>query len=429
MLMESLQTNIMQDRVDGNKLRFLLYCHDTFGLGHLRRAISLATHFIETLPKAEVLIATGSSFAHSFVLPPRVDYVKLPAVTKMSSGGYRARNLNMEFSTIRDLRATILRETARAYRPDVFLVDHAPQGLKGEALSTLAMLKYTQPACIRVLGLRDIVDASNIIQKTWHEEGVYQTLEQDYDLILVYGSKELYDIAEEYRLPASISHKLRYCGYLDRVKDTGQTEDPSRTDSPAQQLVVVTAGGGGDGFPLMRDYLLGLQQLAAFPFTNVLLTGPLMDQGEQDDLRKLAAALPADKVRIESFLPDPLPLLRAADLVVAMAGYNTVCELLALKQRMLLVPRTVPRQEQMLRAAMLARHGLAQMLSPDVLTPGSLIEKVQHSLSQPRPDSSQLIDAGISFKGQASARNAILEEIDHQSAQPWMIEQIVEQVA
>src|SRR5512135_3468595 len=131
-----------QEYFRDTKLRFLLYCHDTYGLGHIRRTLALARHFTRQIPGAEVLIATGSPVAHSFVLPPRVDYVKLPAVTKMNTGDYRARSLNLEFDAIRDLRAAILHETARVYRPDVFLVDHAPQGLKGEALSTLAMLKH-----------------------------------------------------------------------------------------------------------------------------------------------------------------------------------------------------------------------------------------------------------------------------------------------
>ena len=424
MQMLSMSSSLFENRVVDNKMRFLFYCHDTYGLGHIRRALSLAAHFTETMPNAEVLIVTGSPFAHSFALPPHVDYVKLPAVTKMNSGAYRARSLDLEFSSIRDLRASILRETVRSYRPNVFLVDHAPQGLKGEALPALAMLKYTQPECLRVLGLRDIVDSSQVIQKTWSAEGIYQTLEQDYDLILVYGTRGLYDIAEEYRLPASIDQRIRYCGYLDRVKDVS----PSTQASSSRPLVMLTAGGGGDGFPMMRDYLLGLGQLTNVPFDSVLLTGPLMDEAEQNELRGLATFLPADKVRIESFLPDPLPLLHSADLVVAMAGYNTTCELLALNQRMLLVPRIVPRQEQLIRASILSQHGLAQMLSPEHMTPESLIASVQRALLQPHPNASQLAAAGISFEGQTSAREAILEALELRSAQPWAIERVVEHV-
>jgi len=411
----------VNDHLASHRMRFLLYCHDTFGLGHLRRTLALAAHFTEILPDTEALIVTGSPLAHSFVLPPRVDYIKLPAVTKLNTGGYQARNLDMEFEAIRDLRATILREAVRAYRPNVFLVDHAPQGMKGEAISALAMLKHSQPECLRVLGLRDIVDAGHVIRKTWREEGVYQTLEQDYDLILVYGSRKLFDIGQEYRLPARIGQHVRYCGYLDRLKDASPNTEASPISPAANPLVALTAGGGGDGFPLLRDYLLGLRQMKEIRYGSVLLTGPLMDETEQNELRRLANGLPADKVRIESFLPNPLPLLQAAELVVAMAGYNTTCELLALKQRMLLVPRTVPRQEQLIRASLLARRGLAQMLRPEHLTPQTLIASVQHALLRQRPDAAHLAAAGISFAGQTVAGQAILEELGHRNTLPWVI--------
>ena len=52
-----------------------------------------------------------------------------------------------------------------------------------------------------------------------------------------------------------------------------------------------------------------------------------------------------------------------------MGGYNSVCELLASGARTLLVPRARPRTEQLVRAECLARHGLVEVLHPDVLSP------------------------------------------------------------
>lgn len=400
------------------RIRFLLYCHDTFGLGHIRRTLSLATSFTSLLPNAEVVIVTGSPMAHAFTLPPKVDYIKLPAVTKMSNGTYKALHLDMDFAAIRDVRATLLLDIAKAYSPDVFLVDHAPQGLKGEVLPTLAYLRNSNPTCLRVLGLRDIVDERTITRHAWIREGIYNTLEQDYDLILVYGSQHLYDISKEYALPTKVEQRVRYCGYLDRVTDTHPANDNDSFSQriatlhnaltpQAERLIVLTAGGGGDGFPLLHAYLSGLQQLPANPFTSVLITGPLMELQEQRKLNELAAAFPTGKVRIETFLPDPLPLLGAANLVVTMAGYNTVCELLALQQRMLLVPRTHPRQEQLVRATLLAQHGLAHMLHPDKLTPQRLLDGIFSALAQPQQPSRE----NISFQGQIMATEAIIDEL------------------
>lgn len=391
-------------------IRFLHYCHDDYGLGHLRRALALAKYFTETTPNSEALIVTGSAMAHAFTLPPRIDYVKLPAVTRMGNGAYRARSLEFDFDAIRNMRATLLRKATQAYRPDVFMVDHAPQGLKGEALPTLEMLRKSQPDCLRVLGLRDITDSSSIVRQDWRNEGVYQTLEQDYDLILVYGSQELYDIHREYELPPAVAPRVHYCGYLDRVAPPSPSNDQVHAyRSGHEPLVLVTAGGGGDGFPLIRDYLLGLRQLGSIPFSSVIFTGPLMNEEHAAQLRELQAGLPEKQVRVESFVPDLVPLLRSADLVVAMAGYNTTAELLRLQQRMLLVPRSTPKQEQLIRASLLAKHGLAQMLPIETLTPEQLMNGVQQALALPRPQPHQLAAAGISFQGQALAQQAILE--------------------
>lgn len=397
------------------RLRFLFYCHDTFGLGHFRRTLSLAQHFTARQPDAEALIVTGSPLSSAFELPPRVDFLKLPAVTKQSDGTYAASSLSLPFAALRDLRATLLLEAARAYRPDVFLVDHAPLGLKSEAVPTLTFLQTMHPTCLRVLGLRDILDAGHLVRQDWTQEGVYRTLEHAYHLLLVYGSRQFFDLVTEYALSPAVARRVHFCGYLDRLTTIfPQPVTPPPTDvwrefSPAPgRLVVLTTGGGGDGFSLMQAYLVGLSQQAMPAWRSVLLTGPLMSTRELAILRDLAARLPAGLVRLEAFLPDPLPLFTAADLVVSMAGYNTVCELLALRQRTLLIPRVTPRQEQLVRARLLARQGLAQMLHPEHLTPERLLDLVQHGLEQPRPREEQFVAAGISFHGQARAAEAVL---------------------
>jgi predicted glycosyltransferase len=372
------------------------------------------------LPDAEALIVTGSPLAHAFELPPRVDYIKLPAVTKRSDGTYAAQSLTLELTAMRDLRAVLLRETAKAYQPDVFLVDHAPLGLKREVLPTLTFLRTSRPTCLCVLGLRDILDARHLVRHSWTQEGVYSILEQLYHLILVYGSQQFFDIVTEYALLPTVAQRVRFCGYLDRLttafsESVATHTDPRVTDlrrelAPyADRLVVLTAGGGGDGFPLMHAYLLGLGRLEKPAFTSVLVTGPLMEANELRMLRELAATLPEGTVRIEPFLPNPLLLFAAADLVVSMAGYNTVCELLALGQRTLLVPRFTPRKEQLVRATLLAERGLVHMLHPEHLTPEKLIDLVLHSLLQPRPRAEQLVEAGIVFHGQTIATQAMLE--------------------
>lgn len=396
--------------------RFMFYSHDTFGLGHIRRTLAIASHIAATVPNSEALIVTGSPLADTFTMPPHVDFIKLPAVTKHADGSYGARTLRLDFDSIRELRARLLREAAHVYAPDVFLVDHAPLGLRGEALPALRMLRATRPQCLRVLGLRDIVDSATKVRCAWTQEGVYAALEQLYDQILVYGCEQIYDVATQYALQPAIRQRLHYCGYLDRVPPeyvhpSEQMRGRLRTARRAwaaddQRLVVVTAGGGGDGFTLLRSYAQSLQSRAP-DVASVLLTGPLMSEVEVRTLRELAAALPTPSVRVEVFLPDPLPLLASADLVVSMAGYNTVCEVLALERRSLLVPRTTPREEQLVRARLLRERGLADLLNPDDLAPESMAAAVERALARLRPSRLAQSLAGFRWGGQHAAARAL----------------------
>src|ERR671934_149188 len=73
--------------------RLLMYTHDTYGLGHLRRSLAIAGHLSCAIPGLTTLLVTGSPVAHHFTLPARTDYVKLPSVVKTGDEQYRARGV------------------------------------------------------------------------------------------------------------------------------------------------------------------------------------------------------------------------------------------------------------------------------------------------------------------------------------------------
>src|SRR5690348_9742456 len=73
--------------------RILLYSHDTFGLGNIRRTLLLAQELIDQYPRAAVLLITGSQMIHSFRIPEGVDYVKLPCLDRIDAERYESRFL------------------------------------------------------------------------------------------------------------------------------------------------------------------------------------------------------------------------------------------------------------------------------------------------------------------------------------------------
>jgi len=104
-------------------LRILTYSHDSFGLGHLRRSVTLATALVARGRSVHALCLTGSPVPDLFALPERCDLVKLPSIGKDREGGYVARRLPMSANEITSLRSDLITATVRSFRPDLLLVD------------------------------------------------------------------------------------------------------------------------------------------------------------------------------------------------------------------------------------------------------------------------------------------------------------------
>ena len=68
--------------------RILMYSHDTFGLGHLRRCRTIAHALVQEYSGLMVLIVSGSQIAGAFDYRARVDFVKIPSVIKLRNGEY-----------------------------------------------------------------------------------------------------------------------------------------------------------------------------------------------------------------------------------------------------------------------------------------------------------------------------------------------------
>ncbi|MFT7678814.1 MAG: putative glycosyltransferase [Planctomycetota bacterium] len=343
--------------------RILLYSHDSFGLGHLRRTLNIAERLSQRIPSTSIVIATGSPCATCFELPPNVDVVKLPAAGKDEQGNYTSRSLpgNSLAGLIR-MRARILTELVRGFRPELMIVDHKVTGLEGELLPALERAR--RQGTRLVLGLRDIIDAPESVAKEWSKHEIQETLAERYDRILIYGSESVYDPRNHYPLPAEARAKVQFTGYVVR-QGNGVTY---RALPPLRPQVLVTVGGGEDGVERIESYLDAIEERTPEWFTTIVL-GPLLDTNKARRIKRRARRMPSG-VRVHSFYEDLPRLLADCSAVVSMAGYNTVAEILQARKPAVLLPRTTPRVEQLLRAQCLAQQGLTDYLvqpSPQTL--------------------------------------------------------------
>lgn len=340
--------------------RVLMYSHDTLGLGHLRRCRAIAHALVEADPGVSVLILSGSPIIGSFDFRTRVDFVRIPGVIKLRNGDYTSLSLHMDIEETVQLRAAIIKHTAEHFDPDVFIVDKEPWGLRGEVKDTLEMLKARGTPL--VLGLRDVMDEPELLLPEWERKKVLPALQELYDEVWVYGVKEVCDPYEGLEIPASVRHKTRYTGYLRRHASKVVTPAPSLPfgDDP---YLLVTAGGGGDGEPMMDWVLRAYEQDPDLPYPALMVLGPFMPHEQQHELIERAERL--DRVHAITFDSRIEGLMARCAAIVAMGGYNTFCEILSFDKRALIVPRTEPRLEQYIRAKRAEELGLLSVVVED----------------------------------------------------------------
>lgn len=347
----------MVDRL--NDARLLIYSHDTFGLGHLRRCRTIAHSLVEQYKGLSVLILSGSPILGSFDFRARVDYVKIPSVIKLHNGQYTPLGLHLDLKKTLEIRASIIRHTAAVFEPDLLIVDKEPLGLKGEVAETLTMLKKRGTSL--VLGLRDVMDEPTLLRREWEAPNVLPVLGDLYDEIWVYGLSDIWDPLADLEVSAAVRNKMVYTGYLPRVASTNPEVAPTvRMNEP---YLLVTAGGGGDGEVLMDWVLRAYEYDPNLPYAALLVLGPFMRPEAQRQFQERVGR--HSRVKAITFDSHMEILMAESAGVVAMGGYNTFCEILSFDKRAVIVPRSKPRREQLIRATRADELHLARILSAD----------------------------------------------------------------
>ncbi len=372
-------------------MKLMVYSHDAFGLGNIRRMLEICQYLLKAIPGLSILLVSGSPMLQSFRLPPGLDYIKLPCLNRGKSGELSAKYLRMDVDTTVKLRSDLILTAALSYKPDVMMVDKKPYGIKGELKETLNALKTELPKTKLVLLLRDILDLPETTRAEWKKEDYYSAIYHWFHQVLVVGIPKVFNLCEEYRFPSRIAEKVRFCGYL-RKESGQQSRYALRRElnlQPSQKLVLVTPGGGEDGYPMLSTYLQG-RHLADPNIRSLLFCGPEMPAHEQQELFQMAAQFP--QVEIREFTDDMMSFINAADLVVCMGGYNTITEVLSQGKRAIAIPRIKPGHEQFIRTSRMAALNLLHQIHPYALTPDRLSEAVLVELNFRSPHESSTLD-------------------------------------
>ena len=406
------------------RCRVAFYSHDTMGLGHMRRNLLLAQALKRSRLRAVVLMIAGAREASFLTAAAGVDCVSLPSLRKDEQGRYHPRHLEVSLADLLALRAKTTGAALEAFAPDVLIVDNVPRGALRELDPVLETLRGRRRTRL-VLGLRDVLDDPVALRREWASAQNQEAVRRYYDAVWVYGDPAVYDAVREYEFAPDVAAKARFTGYLDQRErltyggDGGDGNDliAALGLSPGR-LVLCLVGSGQDGAALAQAF----EGAELPPDTNgVLITGPCMPEQVRRRLALRAAQRP-DR-RVVPFLSEPTRLLRHADYVVAMGGYNTVCEVLSFGKPALIVPRVKPRREQLIRAQRLQALGLVEVLHPEDLSPAALTHWLARARTPVRAWERidfnglsrvpQLLEDLLGFRPLASSRSQSRAAVDH----------------
>lgn len=346
-------------------IKVVLYSHDSQGLGHVRRNLAIAHHLAEHLPEltgrqVSDLLISGLAPTMRFPLPSGFDWVTIPGVTK-GKNGYTARNLSGGTGRLINLRSHLIEAALLSFAPDLVIIDRHIYGVWNELRDPLSRLREAHPTSKIVLGLREVLDDPHVALAEWEALGDPELMRGIVDEVWAYGDPSVHSMITSGEAPNALVDRLRFTGYLAH----GRSVTDAIHTHPEAPYILSTAGGGEDG-----QALLSAAVCADVPdtHTHIVVTGPQMSEADHSRLSQQAGP----RTQVMRTLPGLGHHIRHADAVIAMGGYNTVCEILATSTPALIIPREEPRHEQLIRAAALAEVGAVDYMRSGELTSHAL---------------------------------------------------------
>ena len=373
----------------------LIYVQHLLGIGHLKRAATLARACAEA--GLEVTLVSGGR-----------------AVPGLDSGAARvlqlppARTADESFRTLLDdsgtpvdaaweaRRRELLLASFAAARPNVLVLEMFPFGRRRLAFELMPLIEAaaaTRPAVSIVCSVRDILVRK---QKPGRDEHTAELIETWFDHVLVHGDPELVRLDRTFPLAPRIAGRIHYTGYLAEPAPARGT-----ATGAGDGEVIVSAGGGAVGARLLACALEARSQttLDAAPWR--LLAGANLDH---DRFAALVERAPCG-VTVERQRPDFPALLANCRLSISQAGYNTVASVVRAGVRSVLVPFAGGGEnEQELRAELLRGRGAVQVVAESALEPRTLAAAVDAAAHGP-PASA----AGIDLSGAETSARLIVE--------------------
>lgn len=374
--------------------RVLFYVQHLLGIGHLKRAATLARGL--AADGLDVTLVSGG-----FPVPGLdiggARFVQLPPV----------RATDLYFKVLVDENGTEIDDAWRARRrdalldlwrrtkPHLLMLELYPFGRRQMRFELTPLLEEASTAPERpviVSSVRDILVAA---PKPERNVEMVEQVERYFDHVLVHGDPDLIPFDRTFPLAARIADRLHPTGY---VVDRARPKDPH---GPGAGEVVVSAGGGAVGQHLLETATRARPLSAARDLPWRVLVGVNLPEEAFQDLVRLGGP----GVTVERARGDFAELLARCRLSISQGGYNTVMEVMSAGCRAVVVPYAGGLEtEQTLRAELLAARGAFAVLPESELGPEALAAKIDEALTMPPPAEARLDMNGLAVTRQLVAR-------------------------
>ncbi len=339
-------------------MTLLFYCQHSVGLGHLMRSYALCA---ELAQRFRVVLVCGGPLPDGIAPPRAVEVVALPPLGVGPDGRFVSHDPRFDVGEAWRERHTRILDTLSSVRPAVVVVELFPFGRAKFAREIVPLLESGRAGgAICACSLRDILVQGRHDQRR-HEERAARLVNAHLDAILVHCDARFARLEDTFGPRRRLAVPVHYTGFV---------AAPAAPGPKSRQRIVVSAGGGLVGEPLLRtaaDAQPELHDRTGLPMR--LIAGPFCPPAAW----KALSARRHEGLEVHRTTPDLAAELREAAASVSQCGYNTALALVRARVPALVVPyATEEEDEQRRRAGRLAELGALRALAPEDLTPSTL---------------------------------------------------------
>jgi predicted glycosyltransferase len=352
----------------------LFYCQHSLGMGHLVRSLALADRLSR---RFHVMLLNGGRLPAGIKVPSNIQLVNLPPLGIDEANQLVSHDKRISVERALDRRRKMIRVTFDNLRPAAVLVELFPFGRKkfaNEILPLLQAARAKETRALVVCSLRDILVSRSRNQQE-HDDRAAAWANEFLDVVLVHSDPSFARFEESFHASVPLQVPIKYTGFV------VPTSAPTQTPETKRKRIVVSAGGGIAGEPLLRTAIEAHDYLQEDPEVEMkVIAGPFLSEASWRALRLLARN--RKQLRLVRQVTDLCSELSGAAVSISQAGYNTCLDVLRAKAPAILVPfAKEDEDEQRRRALRLQDLGAVKMMDQKDLTARQLAAEIRRLMN------------------------------------------------